>query len=172
VDSRSVNISSRLEKRAKLNLDTLDGSQGYQMWQAYSDSKFCNLLFTYELDRRLAAEQTQTNGGADESKAMPVTVNAVTPGIVNSSLGRHAPSVLQWLSAPLRYLLMRTPEKGAETVVFAASSEAVNNISGKYWADCEPIESSAQSHDEQLAKALWQKSEELVNQVTTRETSE
>lgn len=165
-----VNVSSRLEKRAKLDLDSLDGSQGYDMWQAYSNSKLCNLLFTYELHRRLAAAQTQKHG-AEESKAMPVTVNAVTPGIVNSSLGRHAPSILQWLSAPLRYLLMRTPQKGAETVVFVASNEAANNISGKYWADCKPIESSAQSHDEQLAKALWQKSEELVKQVTTRQMS-
>src|SRR5690606_17764885 len=112
--------------------------------------------------RRLVAD------GAADGKDMPVTVNAVTPGVVNSSLGRHAPGALQILSAPFKYLLMRTPEKGAETVVFAATDASLHNVSGKYWGDCKQIESSPQSHDEQLAHKVWQVSEETITKIIRR----
>ena len=84
-----------------------------------------------------------------------VIVNAVTPGIVNSMLGRYIPTWLQIASYPLRSVMMRTPDKGAETVVFAATDSAATNVSGRYFGDCQQIKSSDQSYDVKLSQLVW-----------------
>jgi NAD(P)-dependent dehydrogenase (short-subunit alcohol dehydrogenase family) len=106
-----------------------------------------NLLFTYELSRRL-------QGGA-------VTVNAVHPGAVRTNFGSTA-------STPFRIIVkvagpfMRSPEKGAETVIYLASSKDVEGITGKYFYDKKEARSTTESHDLNVAKRLWEVSEQMT----------
>lgn len=169
--SRIVNVSSRLEKNGSLPAMEagiapgtewfLPPSEDYEMWKQYGASKLCNLLFTFELHRRLTAlAQTSTSAGdaGAEARRGSVTVNAVTPGVVASDLGRDmvaAPWIFR-LAKPFLRLVMRTVDKGAETVVWAASSPDVEGSGGKFWGDMKETECSEKSKDEDVAEKLWE----------------
>lgn len=162
--SRIVNVSSRLEKNGSLPAMEAEVPPGkawfhppaegeYGMWKQYGTSKLCNLLFTFELNRRLVAAQNSSHGGAKGG----VIANAVTPGVVNSDLGRSvAAPWMFWAMKPLLSLIMRTVDKGAETVVWAASSPEVEGSGGKFFMDLKEMECSETSKDDELAKKLWE----------------
>lgn len=163
--SRIVNVSSKLEKKGSFPAMEADVPPGtawfhpppegeYGMWKQYSTSKLCNLLFTFELNRRLVAAQNSSHEGV---KKGVVTVNAVTPGVVNSELGRSVagPWILRALK-PLLSLVMRDVDKGAETVVWAASSPEVEDSGGKFFGDLKETKCSETSRDEELARKLWE----------------
>ncbi|CAM9705086.1 unnamed protein product, partial [Discosporangium mesarthrocarpum] len=166
--SRIVNVTSRLEKRGRLlafdrgippgpawfsppSSAEKGGGDRYDVWRAYSDSKLCNLLFTFELHRRLSALQ-----GGGEGR---VTVNAMSPGVVNSDLSRWASPLLLWAARPLMSLFMRTPAKGAETAVYAAVSPEMEGVSGRFLGDLKEAACSESSKDKVLAQKLWDASE-------------
>lgn len=160
--SRIINVASRLEKYGKIPAMEAElplGSDWFQLLpgkynpiQHYGRSKLCNLLFTYELDRRLSVASGNTNER--------VTVNAVTPGVVNTDLSRDVVgSWMLWAFKPLLGLVMRNVDKGAETVTWAAVSEEVENSGGKYFAAMKEIPSSESSKDEELARNVWEASE-------------
>lgn len=178
--SRIVNVGSRLEKRGSLwaavESDESSGAavppgtrwfhpppgKKHNAFQLYGSSKLCNQLFTFELHRRLEAEATKSSAAAGGGrKRRMVTANIVTPGVVNTGLGDG--TVSPWVSwaAPLfKAALMRTVEKGAETVVWAASSPEVEGIGGgKFFGDLAEVPCSDASRDENLARMVWEASE-------------
>lgn len=146
--SRIINVSSSVHAGADIDLEDLNGrKKKYRALSAYSMSKIANLLFTYEIARQL-------NGSG-------VTVNAVHPGLVKTNLGRGGRSfssrVWQIVNS-----FGSSPERGAATIVYLATSLEVKNVTGKYFANLKPIRSSKKSYDEYTVKKLWEISEKLV----------
>jgi retinol dehydrogenase 12 len=145
--ARIVNVASEAHRSVWLDFDNLQGEKRYNRWLAYKRSKLANLLFTYELARRLAGES--------------VTVNAVHPGFVATDIGvrnRFVPSLI-WRLASLAAI---SPEQGADTSVFLATSDEVAGISGQYFIKKEATRSSSASYDADAARRLWAESERLI----------
>jgi retinol dehydrogenase 12 len=148
VPSRIVNVTSEAHRGVTLDFDNLQGEVRYNRWLAYKRSKLANLLFTYELSRRLAGH--------------PVTVNALHPGFVATDIGvRHGfvPGIL-WRIGKLAAISV---EKGAATSIHLASAPDLAEISGQYFIDCRPARSSAASYDREAALRLWDVSAKLTN---------
>jgi len=146
--SRIVNVSSGAESGAKPDWDDLQTTRKYRGFQAYACSKRFNLYFTYELARRL--------------EGTGVTVNAMHPGMVATSMWTNLTGPLAGLIAPIMRRAMKSPEKGAETAVYLATSPEVEGVTGKYFVDMQPKYSSRASQDPEAAQRLWQISEELT----------
>jgi retinol dehydrogenase-14 len=147
--ARIINLSSGAHFAANLRLNDLQAERGYNAFIAYSNSKLCNVLFSYELARRLAGTG--------------VTVNAVHPGGVatNFARGNESGGLLNMLFGLARPFL-RTPEQGAETSIYLATSPEVEGVTGKYFADSRPQTSSGVSRDSDIQRRLWAISEELT----------
>lgn len=146
--ARIVNVASQAHRRATLDLDDIELTRGYSMWGAYCRSKLANILFTYELARRLSGTG--------------VTVNAVHPGTVRTNIWAAAPAWVRPILA-VASPFMRSPEKGAETLVWLASSPEVEGMSGRYFIDLRAAQSSPLTYDEALARRLWVTSERLAS---------
>jgi NAD(P)-dependent dehydrogenase (short-subunit alcohol dehydrogenase family) len=147
--ARVVTVTSVAHERAQLDFDDLAMTRGYLPFRAYARSKLANLLFTYELARRL--------GGTG------VTANAVNPGLVRTGLGRGNGPVrdLAWQLTHLRYRSASlSPERGADTIVYLARSPAVASVTGEYFFQRKPLQSSPASHDVGAAQRLWALSEQ------------
>jgi retinol dehydrogenase 14 len=145
VPARVVNVSSGAHVYASMDFGDLSFRSGYFGMLAYARSKLANILFTYELARRL-----QGSG---------VTVNVMTPGQVATDIWRTNFSVLGPLLKGMIRLTGLTPEQGADTLVYLAASPEVEGVSGKYFVKRQAVRSSPLSYDEDLAHQLWQVSE-------------
>jgi len=147
--ARIVNVSSDAHKYDSMNFDDLGFEHGYFGMRGYARSKLANVLFTNELARRLAGSG--------------VTVNAAHPGHVATDIWKtNFPvigPVLKWAMG----LFALTPEQGADTIIYLASSPEVEGTTGTYFARREPVESSPISRDERVARRLWQTSERLAS---------
>ncbi|TDG98573.1 hypothetical protein EPR50_G00201740 [Perca flavescens] len=152
--SRVVVVSSKLYKQGHINFEDLNSEQSYDKAFAYSRSKLANLLFTRELARRL--------------EGSGVAVNALTPGIVRTNLGRHVhvPALAKPLFDLLSRGLFKSPEEGARTSVYLACSPDVEGVQGKCFADCKPQVLLDKATDEEVASKLWDMSEIMVG-ITT-----
>jgi NAD(P)-dependent dehydrogenase (short-subunit alcohol dehydrogenase family) len=158
-DSRVVTVSSLGHRlRAAIHFDDLQWEHRYDRIGAYGQSKLANLLFTYELQRRLAANP--------DAKTIAV---AAHPGGSNTELARNLPGVFRPVKAVLGPLLFQSPAMGALPTLRAATDPAVQG--GQYFGPSgfleqrgrpKLVESSAQSHDEELQRRLWAVSEELT----------
>lgn len=150
-EARIINVSSSAHSAAGrdgLRLsDTRDASR-FRAFRAYGGSKLANILFTYELARRI----DDTN----------VTVNAVHPGLVNTSFGDNMTGLMRPFFKVMKTVMGRTPQKGAETLIYLASSPEVAGISGKYWSDKKQLRSSDISYSRAQQTALWQFSAEAT----------
>lgn len=146
--ARIVNVSSAAQGRARLNLNDLQGEQPYSGMHAYSQSKLANVLFTRELARRL--------------KGRGVTVNALHPGVVRSNFGNGTKGMLGVLFPVLKRLTGISPESGARTSVYLATSPDVEGISGLYFDKCRAVKANPLADDEGLAQRLWTESERLT----------
>jgi NAD(P)-dependent dehydrogenase (short-subunit alcohol dehydrogenase family) len=146
--ARIVNVASRAHVRGSMDFDNLQGEKKYGGMNAYCRSKLANIMFTYALARRL------TGAG--------VTANCLHPGVVATGFGRNTPGLFRTLIGLARPLLI-TPEKGALTSIYLASSPEVANVSGKYFDKCKPIDSSARSLDIDAQERLWALSETQTN---------
>ncbi|CAI5684083.1 unnamed protein product [Oreochromis niloticus] len=148
--SRIVVVSSKLYKYGHINFDDLNSENNYNKAFCYSQSKLANLLFMLELARRL--------------EGTGVTVNALTPGIVRTRLGRHIQIPL--LAKPLFYLaslvFFKSPLEGAQTPLYLACSPEVEGVSGKCFANCKEEELLPKATDEEAAKKLWDISRRMV----------
>ncbi len=158
-DSRVVSLSSIAHKNGKINFDDLQSEKKYSASDAYGQSKLACLMFTYELQRRLE------KAGHDQTIS-----TAAHPGISTTELARHMPKVvytiLKYTVAPF---LTHAPEQGAKPTLVAAIGEAeggdyfgptgFNEFKGKPGK----VSSTALSKDENVAKRLWEKAEELVD---------
>jgi NAD(P)-dependent dehydrogenase (short-subunit alcohol dehydrogenase family) len=145
--SRIINVSSGAHTRAAIDFDDLQAQRSYQAKSVYGRSKLANILFTYELSRRLAGTG--------------VTANCLNPGVVATKM------LADYMGVPLAGPALArtfgaTPEEGAETSVYLASSPEVESVTGKYFERKQPIASSQASHDEAVAGRLWEVSERLA----------
>jgi NAD(P)-dependent dehydrogenase (short-subunit alcohol dehydrogenase family) len=145
--ARVVNVASAAHRRGRIDFDDLQGRRRYSGWAAYSNSKLANLLFTYELARRL--------------DGTGVTANAVHPGLVATRFGTNNGRLARVLR-PVFDLFSLSAEEGARTLVYLASSPAVEGVTGKYFIKEREAESSPASHDREAAARLWRVSEELT----------
>ena len=146
--SRIVNVSSGEQRNGTIDFDDLQGEKGYKGAKAYSQSKLATVLFTYELARRL--------------EGTSVTANCLHPGAgVRTNLGSGVSGVFGFAVRALTPL-MKSPEKGAETSVYLASSPEVEGLSGRYFVKKAEARSSDVSYDERIARRLWEASAELT----------
>jgi NAD(P)-dependent dehydrogenase (short-subunit alcohol dehydrogenase family) len=146
--ARIVNVASNAHEHAQLDLDDLNLEHFYFGFQAYGRSKLANILFSYELARRL--------------KDSPVTVNALHPGRVGTDIFKTDFSIF---GGPLKWFMERislTPEQGADNTVFLATSPDVEGVSGKYFVKRDAVPSAPLSYDEKLARGLWEVSEKIT----------
>jgi NAD(P)-dependent dehydrogenase (short-subunit alcohol dehydrogenase family) len=145
--ARIVNVASEVHKIGALDFDDLQNARRFRSMRVYGQSKFANILFTYELARRLAG----TN----------VTVNCLHPGAVATGLGKNNGA---WAQVLVRILgtFFRTPEQGAATSIYLASSSAVASVSGKYFMNSKERRSSKASYDEAAARRLWDISAQMT----------
>jgi NAD(P)-dependent dehydrogenase (short-subunit alcohol dehydrogenase family) len=138
--ARIVNVSSASHLSARIKFDDPGLERGYWVMGAYGQSKLGNLLFTYELARRL--------------EGSGVTVNAMHPGWVRTNIGRDN----GWLVRILMQLLQlgaRSPAQGAQTILYLATSPEVEGVSGRYFIDERAVKSSPASYDREFARRLW-----------------
>jgi NAD(P)-dependent dehydrogenase (short-subunit alcohol dehydrogenase family) len=147
--ARIVNVSSETHRSARIAFDDLQRKQNYGM-HVYGETKLMNLLFTYELARRL--------------EGTGVTVNAMHPGFVRTNLGRRDNGLLGRFVMPLASLFGRSPERGAETAIYLASSPEVEGVTARYFIDNEEVRSAEISYDEALQARMWEVSERALNQ--------
>jgi NAD(P)-dependent dehydrogenase (short-subunit alcohol dehydrogenase family) len=146
--ARIVNVASEAHKGASIHFDDLQRRRRYSGWRAYQQSKLANILFTYELARRL--------------EGTGVTVNTLHPGFVRSGFFRDMEGWRGWVIRQGAALFAIAPEQGARTVIYLASSPEVAGVTGRYFFKEKPAISSAASHDQAVAQRLWQVSEELT----------
>ncbi len=139
--ARIVNVASDAHRWGTIAFDDLQGERRYRGMAIYGRSKLANILFTYELARRL---------GSDSG----VTVNCLHPGAVATRLGSQNGTFARVLIGMLRPF-MRSPETGAETSVYLASAPEVEGVTGKYFVDCREKLSNRESYDEGVARRLW-----------------
>ncbi len=148
--ARIVNISSGAHFSARNfrleDLPMLESSGGYR---AYARSKLCNILFTYELARRL--------------EGTGLTVNALHPGLVRTNIARNN----GLLGRVVNFFIGAggvNAARGAKTLIYLATSPEVEGLTGRYFVDSRAVQSSALSYDAGLASSLWELSERLINQ--------
>ena len=146
--ARIVTVASFAHKGATLDFDDLEGKRKYGGWRAYGRSKLANIVFTYELARRL--------------EGTGVTANCLHPGFVASKFGHNNKGFARGLMRLGQRLFAISEEKGARTSIHLASSADVAGVNGKYFAKSKPIASSAVSHDEDAQARLWEISTEMV----------
>jgi NAD(P)-dependent dehydrogenase (short-subunit alcohol dehydrogenase family) len=149
--SRIINVSSAAHTRGKIDFGNLQSEKKYGQLGPYGNVKLMNIMFSYALARRLEG----TN----------VTVNVLHPGIVRTRFGLNDASRARKLMFKIVGPLSISPEKGAETSIYLASSPEVEGISGKYFAKCTSIESTKISYDEELQEKLWEHTKELLASV-------
>jgi retinol dehydrogenase 14 len=146
--ARVVTVSSHAHAEGRIDFDDLQGERSYSGARAYNQSKLANVLFTYELARKL--------------RATSVTANALHPGVVNTSFGADDPSSVQRLLVPFMRPFMKTPAEGAATPIHLASAPDLERVTGRYFANSKPKKSSQRSYDQATAARLWQVSADLV----------
>jgi NAD(P)-dependent dehydrogenase (short-subunit alcohol dehydrogenase family) len=145
--ARIVSTASAAHQGAKLDFDDLQLAKGFGPMKAYGRSKLCNILFTRELARRLHST------GA--------TANCLHPGFVATRIGDESGGPISrfaWLAK----LFAISPEKGADTIVYLASSPAVAETTGEYFYKRQPIRPSQAAQDDRVAALLWERSAALA----------
>ena len=145
--ARIVSVASEAERFCKLDFNDLQSENDYTSWKAYSLSKLANILFTFELAKRL--------------KGTNITVNCMHPGVVNTGFGKDITGIWR-LFSPIMGIFFRNPEKGAETIVWLATSQDVEAVNGQYFKDKKPIKAQAVAYSEEAQSRLWNISSELV----------
>jgi len=146
--ARVVTVSSGAQAMGRIDFDDMQSERRYSGQRAYSASKLANVLFTYELARRL--------------DGTGVTATVLHPGLVSTSFGAEDPAPFFRVLVPLVRPFMKSPEQGAATSIYLASSPEVEGVSGRYFANRRPQRSSRASYDVQTAARLWEVSADLT----------
>jgi NAD(P)-dependent dehydrogenase (short-subunit alcohol dehydrogenase family) len=142
--SRIVNVASVAHMRGTIAFDDLQGEREYSSMAAYRQSKLANILFTYELARRL--------------EGTLVTANCLHPGVIATNIARDMPKAVGFALK----LFFTGAEKGAGTSIYLATSEEVEGVTGKYFDDKKEARSNEESYDREIARRLWKVSAELT----------
>jgi retinol dehydrogenase-14 len=146
--ARVVTVASQAQAQGRIDFDDLQGERSYSGARAYNQSKLANVLFSYELARRMS-----TTG---------VTANALHPGVVSTSFGAEDPAGVQRWLVPVLRPFMRSPAEGAETAIHLATAPDLVRATGQYFANSRARRSSPLSYDEDVAARLWQVSARQV----------
>ena len=139
--ARIVSTASAAHQGARLDFDDLQLAKSFGAMKAYGRSKLCNILFTRELARRL--------------RGTGVTANCLHPGFVATRFGDQSGGVISRFVG-LAKLLAISPEKGAETIIYLASSPKIAATTGRYFYKCRPIAPSREAHDDRIALLIWE----------------
>ncbi|XP_076604041.1 dehydrogenase/reductase SDR family member 13-like [Chaetodon auriga] len=151
--SRVVTVASKAYTMGKVDFDCLTthrdlglGSSDYQLFLKYCHSKLCNVLFTYELAKRLQG----TN----------VTCYSLHPGAIKTEIGRNSSFWWKFFLTPIIFLFFVDAESGAQTTLHCALQEGIEHLSGHYFTRCAPLTSiEPKARDDAVAKKLWELSE-------------
>ena len=146
--ARVVTVSSNVQALGRIDFEDLQAERSYSGARAYSQSKLANVLFTYELARRL--------------QGTSVTANALHPGVVRTALGAEDPRAVQRLLMPVMRPFMKAPAQGAATSVYLASAPGLEQVTGRFFAGRKPRKSAKRSYDPAAAARLWQVSADLA----------
>lgn len=146
--ARIINVSSGAHSSGRIEFDNLQGERDYSH-RAYGNSKLATILFTMELARRL--------------EGTGVTVNALHPGFVSTGFGKNNPGFLIKAIRAVVPLIARSPERGAKTSIYLASSPEVQSITGKYFVDCKVTQPAPQATDSAVARKVWDISADMVH---------
>jgi NAD(P)-dependent dehydrogenase (short-subunit alcohol dehydrogenase family) len=138
--ARVITVSSTAQAMRQVNFNDLQGEHSYSGARAYNQSKLANLLFTYELARRL--------------EGTSVTANALHPGLVSTGFGAEDPGRAQRLLVPLLRPFMLTADQGAATTIHLASAPDLTDVSGRFFARRKPRRSSNPSYDQTTATGM------------------
>ena len=147
VPARVVTVTSDAHSAARLDLSDPNLERGWDSWRSYANSKLANILFTRELARRL--------------DGTGVTANCAHPGVVRTGFGRQASPLLK-LGITIGRPFMLSPARGADTIVYLASSPAVADQTGGYYVKRQRREPSAAARDDAAARKLWEISEKMT----------
>jgi NAD(P)-dependent dehydrogenase (short-subunit alcohol dehydrogenase family) len=145
--ARIVNVASDAHKGEKLDFSDLQSANNYRGFHVYGRSKLCNILYTRELARRLAGTG--------------VTANSLHPGFVATRFGDQSGGMLSFGVRAAKVFAI-SPQKGAATIVYLASSSEVAGSSGLYFYKCKPATPTKEAQDDDSARRLWQESEKLA----------
>ncbi len=146
--ARVVNVSSGSHYNEHLDFSDLQLTRYYNPLKAYGRSKLANILFTYELARRLSGTH--------------ITSNALTPGRVATDIWKKVNRWLTPLINPIIQRIGQTPLQGAQTSIYLATSPEVEGITGLYYANKQPVRTSPASYNVESAQQLWEVSAKLV----------
>lgn len=150
-DARVVMLSSyghNLSYREGIRLDDLDAAKAYDRTKAYGQAKLANLLFANHLATRLSDGQA---------------ANSVHPGVIATNLVRHIPKAVMAVYQPVAQVVVnKTIPQGAATQCYVATHPGLGDVTGTYFADCNVAKTSHHGRDAELARQLWDKTEELV----------
>jgi len=146
--ARIVTVSANSQATGKLDFTDLQGERRYSGQQAYSQSKLANVMFTYELARRL--------------DGTGVTATVLHPGVVRTASAAANPSLLATVMITVSRPFLRTPAQGAATSIYLATAPEVEGVTGQYFANRRPATSNMASYDTTAAARLWDTSARLV----------
>ncbi len=154
--ARIITVSSMAHQGQRIHLDDLNQERrGYSAWRAYGESKLANILFTYALARRLAGSG--------------VTANTLHPGFVATNFARNNGPLWQFFMTLARPFAI-SPQRGAQTSIYLASSPEVATVSGRYFVKCKPAHSSSASTDVDAEEGLWRLSEQMTGLATVAQS--
>jgi NAD(P)-dependent dehydrogenase (short-subunit alcohol dehydrogenase family) len=148
--ARIINVASEAHRGAHLDFVDLQGEHTYGAMRAYGQSKLANIMFTYELARRLAGTG--------------VTVNTLHPGFVASGFARNNGAVVRIIMDTLLRPMQISTTRGAQTSIYLATSPDVEGVTGKYFDRSRPVTSNDASYNQADQQRLWEISESLVKQ--------
>jgi NAD(P)-dependent dehydrogenase (short-subunit alcohol dehydrogenase family) len=146
--ARIVNVSSDAHYGVDMDFENLNGEQEYKAWKAYQKSKLANVLFTYELLKKVPAD---------------ITVNCLHPGFVATNFGHNIGGFFGPVLKIAQRISAIDPEEGAKTSIFLCSAPEVKGVSGKYFYKCQPKTSSRESRNMDTGKRLWQISSDIAS---------
>jgi retinol dehydrogenase 14 len=146
--ARVVTVSSGAQAMGRIDFDDLQGERRWSGQRAYNQSKLANVMFTYELARRL-------DGSG-------VTATVLHPGVVRTAFGAEDPARWHRLFLPLVRPFLKSPARGAATPIYLASSPEVAGVTGRYFANRKPKTSNKVSYDAEAQARLWRVSADLV----------
>jgi NAD(P)-dependent dehydrogenase (short-subunit alcohol dehydrogenase family) len=146
--SRIINVSSTAHRWGRIHFDDINTTNCYSALKCYSQSKLAGVMFTYALAERLFGTG--------------VTVNAADPGIVGTDIVVNRETGFGTFFSKCHKLLFKSPEKGAETIIYLASSPDVESVTGKFFVNRKAVPSCRRSYDKEAAKRLWELSEQMT----------
>lgn len=146
--ARVVTVSSGAQSMGRIDFDDLQGARKYSGQRAYNQSKLANVMFTYELARRL--------------EGTGVTATVLHPGVTRTAFGAEDQAWYFTTGSGLARRFMKSPAEGAEMPIYLASSPEVEGVTGRYFANRKPRESNKLAYDTDAAARLWRVSAELV----------